>query len=215
MGTIWLDNHFGKGRTLNMELNSLGDYLYQYRAKNKLSVQSLHEITGVSQPYLSQIESGSKTPSRRIIERIARGIANNDEIGIEELHNKLLRLAGYSEIKYFDTSVSLIDKDTASPNSFNIVNDNMATKKKFDYPINDIYFHLKDESNKKMFKNIILDDNDREYVNSMIEIYLLRKYEIKKHDRDNDIKFTDEDFKKIEIDIKNKYFKWDFEKEGD
>lgn len=199
-----------------MEENKFGDFLYEYRAKNKLSVQNLHEITGVSQPYLSQMENGSKTPSRKIVNRIAKGISNNDKTDIKEIHNKLLRLAGYSEIRYADSFFELFNNDKPSLNLFNLTKNGLSTQTQFSFPVNDLYFHLTDEDNQKMYKTIILNDNDRIYINSMIEIYLLRKYEIKGHDRDNEINYTEKDFSDIKNIIKNKkvsdYFN---NKEGD
>ncbi|GAA0455400.1 helix-turn-helix transcriptional regulator [Alkalibacillus silvisoli] len=169
-----------------MELNSLGDYLYQYRAKNKLSVQNLHEITGVSQPYLSQIESGGKTPSRKVVDRIARGISNNDGIDIKEIHNKLLRLAGYSEINYVDSFFDLLD--TPSLNRFNIKSDDgIIAQTAYDFPVNDLYFHLTDEHNTKMFKTVKLDDDDRKFIEEMIKAYLINKNKAyKEYDEDEE-----------------------------
>lgn len=189
-----------------MESNELGEYIKRKRIQKKLTLGQLSKRIGYSDAYISMVENGKKNnPSYEFLSELAKGLNVN--------HMKLMYLAGY--VKEQEPNFSLIDKSVPSPNSFNIIDDNMATRKKLDFPINDFYFHLTDENNKKMYKNIILDDNDREYVNSMIEIYLLHKYEIKKHDRDNDIKLTDEDFKEIENDIKNKDFKWSLDKEGD
>ena len=99
-----------------MEVKSLGEYLYQYRMKNKLSVHNLHEITGVSQPYLSQIESGGKIPSRKVVDKISRGIANNDKIDIKNIHNELLKLAGYSEINYVDSLIEAFNMNSLEQN---------------------------------------------------------------------------------------------------
>lgn|SRR5699024_477527 len=186
-----------------MKENSIGRYLYDYRTERKLSAQNLYEITGVSQPYLSQIENGDKTPSRKVVDKIARGIANNEGIDIKEIHNKLLKMAGYSEIKYVDSFFELLNTDTPSYNSVNIVKDGIAYQSKTDFPANDLFFHLTDEHNKKMYKSIILNDNDRKYINEMIKMYLLRKYEIKKYDRDNGVSQTDEDFSEIKSIIKD------------
>lgn len=106
----------------------------------------------------------------------------------------------------------LLSNSTPSLNLFNVIDKKgISFQKQLDFPVNDLYFHLTDEHNKKMYKSIILNDNDRKYINSMIEMYLLRKYEIKQFDRDNEIAYTDKEFMDIKDTIKNKnvndYFK--------
>lgn len=167
-----------------MEVNSIGDFLYQYRSKNKLSVQNLHEITGVSQPYLSQIESGGKIPSRKIVDKIAQGIANNDGINIKEIHNKLLKLAGYSEIRYADSLFELFN--APSLNRFNTENkEGLIAQNSYNFPVNDLYFHLTDKYNQKMFKTVRLDDDDRSFIEEVIKMYLINKNRVlQKYDKE-------------------------------
>ena len=46
-----------------MRASALGDYLREQRTEAKLSLRQLAEATGISNPYLSQIERGLRRPS--------------------------------------------------------------------------------------------------------------------------------------------------------
>jgi transcriptional regulator with XRE-family HTH domain len=61
---------FGVGRTVE----SLGDYLRDQRLAAKLSLRQLAEQTGVSNPYLSQIERGLRRPSAEVLQQLAKGL---------------------------------------------------------------------------------------------------------------------------------------------
>lgn len=60
----------GFGKTVG----SLGDYLREQRQANRLSLRQLAEATGVSNPYLSQIERGLRRPSAEVLQSIAKAL---------------------------------------------------------------------------------------------------------------------------------------------
>ena len=60
---------FGVGKTVE----TLGDYLHEQRLAAKLSLRQLAEQTGVSNPYLSQIERGLRRPSAEVLQQLAKG----------------------------------------------------------------------------------------------------------------------------------------------
>ena len=60
----------GFGKTVE----SLGDYLREQRVANRLSLRQLAEVTGVSNPYLSQIERGLRRPSADVLQSIAKAL---------------------------------------------------------------------------------------------------------------------------------------------
>ncbi|PLR79711.1 hypothetical protein CVD25_06435 [Bacillus canaveralius] len=78
--------------------NVFGKYLREYREANGLSISGLHRITGVSQPYLSQLESGTKSPSRKTIHKIAAGLTDDldTETTFSAMYKELLKRAGYN-----------------------------------------------------------------------------------------------------------------------
>ena len=58
------------GRTVE----SLGEYLKEQRLSAKLSLRQLAAQTGVSNPYLSQIERGLRKPSAEVLQQIAKAL---------------------------------------------------------------------------------------------------------------------------------------------
>jgi transcriptional regulator with XRE-family HTH domain len=56
------------------KVGSIGDYIREQRQRAKVSLRQLAEVTGVSNPYLSQIERGLRKPSAEILQQIAKGL---------------------------------------------------------------------------------------------------------------------------------------------
>ena len=54
--------------------NAVGDYLREQRLAKALSLRQLAEATGVSNPYLSQIERGLRRPSADVLQSIAKAL---------------------------------------------------------------------------------------------------------------------------------------------
>jgi transcriptional regulator with XRE-family HTH domain len=63
-------------------VGSLGDYLKEQRTQAQLSLRQLAEQTGVSNPYLSQIERGLRRPSAEVLQQIAKAL----RISAEQLY---------------------------------------------------------------------------------------------------------------------------------
>ena len=55
-------------------VENLGDYLREQRVSAKLSLRQLAEQTGVSNPYLSQIERGLRRPSAEVLQQLAKAL---------------------------------------------------------------------------------------------------------------------------------------------
>jgi transcriptional regulator with XRE-family HTH domain len=54
-----------------MALPTLGDVIRQQREMHELSLRQLARLTGISNPYLSQIERGQRDPSDAVVDAIA------------------------------------------------------------------------------------------------------------------------------------------------
>src|SRR6478672_7868910 len=63
-------------------IGSLGEYLREQRTAAQLSLRQLAEQTGVSNPYLSQIERGLRRPSAEVLQQIAKAL----RISAEQLY---------------------------------------------------------------------------------------------------------------------------------
>lgn len=60
-------------------MSELGAFVRQQRQNANLSVRQLSALTGVSNPYLSQIERGLRRPSAEILQRLAQGLSLSAE----------------------------------------------------------------------------------------------------------------------------------------
>jgi transcriptional regulator with XRE-family HTH domain len=61
---------------------SIGDFIREQREQAQVSMRQLAKLTGVSNPYLSQIERGLRKPSAEILQQIAKGL----RISAEQLY---------------------------------------------------------------------------------------------------------------------------------
>jgi transcriptional regulator with XRE-family HTH domain len=58
---------------------SLGEFLQEQRKHAQLSLRQLAERTGVSNPYLSQIERGLRKPSADVLQQIGKALRISSE----------------------------------------------------------------------------------------------------------------------------------------
>ena len=63
---------------------SLGEFIRDRRLATSRSIRDVARISGISNPYLSQIERGIRRPSAGILQRIARGL----EVSAETLYEQ-------------------------------------------------------------------------------------------------------------------------------
>ena len=93
-----------------MGAGALGGYLREQRTEAKLSLRQLAEATGISNPYLSQIERGLRRPSAEVLQSIAKalqisaetlyvqaGILSPDDHEIRSVETAILADAGLTE----------------------------------------------------------------------------------------------------------------------
>ena len=91
---------------LEQRWRELGEFIREQRRVGQLSLRKLSERSGISNPYLSQIERGLRRPSAEILQQIARAL----EISAETLYVQ----AGMLEPRTDDVDVvSEIRRDPA------------------------------------------------------------------------------------------------------
>ncbi|MEW9675273.1 helix-turn-helix transcriptional regulator [Lentibacillus sp. L22] len=171
--------------------NELGKFIKQERKQKGFTLKALAGEIGYSDAYISMVENGKKkSPSYDFFIKIAEVL----EVPYEELMIK----AGYGTKENPVPVKSFLDLIPNSPslNGFRQEDKHGAIAYgRYNFPINDLYFHLTDDLNKKMFKTVILSDYDRELIAKMIETYLLHKIENKKGDYSKSIDaLTKKDF---------------------
>ena len=64
---------------LEQRWNELGEFIREQRNRGELSLRKLSELSGISNPYLSQIERGLRRPSAQILQNIARALEISSE----------------------------------------------------------------------------------------------------------------------------------------
>ena len=63
-------------------MEELGSFIRAERRAHRLSLRRLSEASGISNPYLSQIERGLRKPSAEVLQQIGRALA----VPVEELY---------------------------------------------------------------------------------------------------------------------------------
>ncbi len=61
------------------QIPDVGSFIRENRERSALSIRKLAEMTGVSNPYLSQIERGVRRPSAEILRSIGEALAIRTE----------------------------------------------------------------------------------------------------------------------------------------
>ena len=56
------------------QLNTVGDFIAAQRRSAELSLRQLAEQTGISNPYLRQIERGLRKPSAEVLQQLAKAL---------------------------------------------------------------------------------------------------------------------------------------------
>ncbi|MGG2057364.1 helix-turn-helix transcriptional regulator [Lysinibacillus pakistanensis] len=86
------------------DIEKFGTLLKSLREEKGLTLTQLGDLTGYSNPYLSQIESGKrkKTPSPELIKKLADALGNGTYV-------KMLEAAGYHELAERETLKSIYD----------------------------------------------------------------------------------------------------------
>lgn len=80
-------------------------------------------------------------------------------------------------VRKSDSLIDIFNYPYASRHRFNEQHSSgLIAGKVFDFPINDLHFHLTDSLNKKLYKSVVLSNDDREQIIQLIESFLLRKY---------------------------------------
>ena len=161
----------------------IGAFLKFIRTQHGMSATELSNLTGYSQSHISGMENGKKTfPSKKFIEGYLRGIVNSEK----DLNKYLLQIENIKNGENLEVEIeetSLFDAFEIKNSPFEMVellNDGETkAHRTMHVPINDISFVLNDFLNPKYFRNLLLDNEDRQYIEEIIKIYLIQKYSLK------------------------------------
>ena len=85
----------------------LGQFIRRQRELQELSMRQLAELSGISNPYLSQIERGLRAPSEKVLDAIARNL----ELSAEALQERGGRRASEQVTEEESAVVAAIEAD--------------------------------------------------------------------------------------------------------
>ena len=88
---------------LDKRLAELGEFIKAQREMGQISMRRLADLSGVSNPYLSQIERGLREPSERVLDAIARSLETSTDALYEQ--------AGMAPQPSEDATRSAIEED--------------------------------------------------------------------------------------------------------
>lgn len=162
---------------------TLGEYLRKLRNEKKLTTRDLGENIDYSYSYIASVEKGRRKPSKDFLEKYIYAISKNNE-ELTEVKSVISSITNGEFYKDFEQKKSLNNDDSMiaaftndnNVNTMYVTEDNFITDKTYNFPINDISYHLKDKYNSKYFKDVKLTDDDRSYINDLIKTHLLEKY---------------------------------------
>ncbi|PTJ66852.1 MULTISPECIES: helix-turn-helix domain-containing protein [Staphylococcus] len=183
---------------------SLGEYLRDLRKKKNKTTRDIGEVIGYSYSYVASIETGRRKPKEEIIEKYIYALSNNSD-ELLEIKKDISNITNGEYYKqYYVANIvksdeSMIEAMTSNNkvNSMYNTENSLITEKIYNFPINDISFHLSDKYNTKFFKNIKLSDEDRNYMNTIFYNHLKQKYDYKLIDVTNRINEKMKTLKKL------------------
>lgn len=146
-----------------MNEKTLGKYLRDLRKEKGLTTRELGEKMNYSYSYVASLETGKRVPTDEVLEKYIYSLAaNNDEL--KEIKKEISTITNgkyYQNYNQYDDDI--FNKDN-KVNSMNIDEGAFISEKIYDFPINDISFHLNDKYNTKFFEGFKLNDRDRKYI---------------------------------------------------
>ncbi|MFF0674629.1 helix-turn-helix domain-containing protein [Staphylococcus xylosus] len=183
---------------------SLGEYLRNLRKEKNKTTRDIGEIIGYSYSYVASIETGRRKPKEEILEKYIYALSNNsDELleikkDISNITNGeyYKKYQGSNIIKSDESMIEAMTNNNKVNSMYNTEN-SLITEKIYNFPINDISFHLLDKYNTKFFKHIKLSDEDRNYMNTIFYNHLKQKYDYKLIDVTNRINKKMKTLKKL------------------
>jgi len=57
-----------------MKVREIGEFIREQRRNSSLTIRKLSDLSGISVPYLSQVERGLRKPSADILQALAKGL---------------------------------------------------------------------------------------------------------------------------------------------
>lgn len=171
------------------EMIEVGKLLKKIRLLKKETTSKVAEHTGYSQGHVSGIENGKRNiKSINYVIDVLKFLSDNYiefnkyANDINKISNGKIKIETKNDNQKENTLYGAFMVEN-SPNIFKYTSYNGITSTSVEeFPINDLKFHFDDVLNDKYYRKIKLNDNDKKYINKMINDYLIRKIEIQKRE---------------------------------
>lgn len=160
------------------------------RQKIGLTLQELADELGVSISYIQYVESNKRIFSKKKLFHFIFFASEEKDVEIDkdeffELYraNKKITVEQlreeYNNFKSEKLDTKLFydnfEKENLGAHIFKSPLYNINDDQYFNFPVNDLAFHLKDTLNNKYYGLTLLDDNDKSFINNIIKQYLINK----------------------------------------
>ncbi|WP_077296898.1 helix-turn-helix domain-containing protein [Virgibacillus pantothenticus] len=161
--------------------NELGNYIKELRGDH--SIRTAAKMAGISPSYWSDLERGYGRASGKVVNPsmdILTKVANT----LYELNDGAFEKAGIiiDFMEFTDHNLNY-EIEVQGNNEYEIIssdsNEPTLKKDNFNYPINDLFYHLNsDHLNTKFFNGVPLSSSELKKLNSIIELFLESTYRI-------------------------------------
>ena len=128
-----------------MDEMTLGDYLRNLRNNKNVTTRELGDLIGYSYSYIASIETGKRKPREAVVEKYIYQLAYNSE----ELKKIKIDISNITNGEYYKSYLVNYDDSDSKNNTIKndidsmIIEENSElTKKIYNFPINDIFYHL-------------------------------------------------------------------------
>lgn len=164
---------------------NVSQYLKEKRMEKGFSANKVAKVIGVSQGHLSGIENGRKNiPNEKFIEKYLQVISSNSKEYNAHVYLINKKSMGKYKLGHNVTTDSMIsafsDEEVADRHTFHNKEGDLV-ERGFEFPINDLNYHLSNEHNAVFYKNEKLTDNQVSDIEKLIKEYLVNSYEVREN----------------------------------
>lgn len=151
-----------------MKRKLIGEFIKELREELSFSITDLATESGLSRPYLSLVESGSRNPTPKTLRKLAKALPNADLVSLFEV-------AGFKELAENERIKSLYEDFGGNFGERNIVQLQKNTKALEE--IIDLHLFLEQKSSlfktqnfQPYYKGYLLTEQDRNRILTMLEV---------------------------------------------
>lgn len=89
-------------------MSEIGDFIKRIRIENEMNITDLARLSGISRPYLSQIESGKRNPSNDLLYKLSKALDVSYSVMLEKAGDKELAKAVKNSRSNYDDLINRI-----------------------------------------------------------------------------------------------------------